>query len=82
MRGRRVPPPPAPLPIWTPAQATAFMIDKRDAFVMSYRHDDGCPTLKSKRGSDCNCNPDVFLFDSEWRAIAQIIDEPIDVRRS
>ena len=31
-------------------------------FVMEYQHDDWCKTLRTGRGSDCNCNPDMKVF--------------------
>ena len=31
-------------------------------FMLRFSHDDWCPTLKTGKGGDCACNPDVKLW--------------------
>lgn len=30
--------------------------------VMQIRHDSDCPTLKTGKGADCNCDPDMVMI--------------------
>lgn len=34
---------------------------KPGVHMVEYQHDDTCPTLKTGRGFDCNCKPNIYL---------------------
>lgn len=37
----------------------------KGTYVISYRHDDGCPTIRSQSMADCVCDPVVVLRDAQ-----------------
>ncbi len=43
-------------------ELTRALAGKSGLFVLEYKHDDSCPTIKTQSFSNCTCEPDLQLM--------------------
>jgi hypothetical protein len=58
-KGRRVPPFVPITRVNPPIEEMAQVVTRPGLYMLSFEHNDGCPTIISQRWDDCTCGDDV-----------------------